>query len=136
MPRSTVNRKDAPDVYLLTSALLLVVGAIHLAPGIVALSPRRARDLYGTAATDPDLALLLRHRAVLLALVGAGLMYAAFTPAVRPAMILAGFLSMLSFLAFAARDRGNLGPRTRRVARIDLAATVLLLLAGGLVAAT
>lgn len=42
--------------------------------------PRVASAVYGITVKDPDLVLLLRHRAIVLVLVGIGLIIGAFTP--------------------------------------------------------
>ena len=57
---------------------LLLVAALNLVPGVVALRPKRTEDLYGIAMDGSALALAMRHRAVLLALVGLLLGIAAF----------------------------------------------------------
>lgn len=55
------------------ATLMLGVGLVHVAPGVVAFAPGRAASVYGTEVANPDLELLLRHRAVLLASTGAAL---------------------------------------------------------------
>lgn len=115
--------------------LLAVVGLIHLAPGLIAFTPRRAATAYGTPITDPDLELLLRHRAILLGTIGLGLLVAAFVPAARPATLTAGILSTASFLALTTTiGPSRLNPRTLRVARIDIAALTALIAAACLLA--
>ncbi|MFX4293277.1 phosphopantetheine adenylyltransferase [Streptomyces bohaiensis] len=119
----------------LITALLVVVGAVNLLPGYVALAPARMDTAYGVSTDGPDsadLTMLLRHRAVLLALVGVGLLVAAFLPALRPAAITAAAVSMGSFLLFAYTT-ADLGAATVRVARIDIAALALLAVAAALV---
>lgn len=109
--------------------LLAGLGLMHLVPGVVAITPRAARTAYGVEASDPDLTLLLRHRAVLLAAVGTGLIAGAFAAPVRPAAVTFGGISMASFVALA---RGNPGLRrqTRRVVRADIAGLAALAAAG------
>lgn len=117
------------------AALLVIAGLINIAPGIVALSPRRAEALYGTAVVDRDLTLLLRHRAILLATVGAGLLIAAFVPSTRPVTIGAGLVSMGSFLVLAvAAGPSGLSTKTRRIAYVDVGAIALTVVAVGLLA--
>ncbi|MEU3712071.1 hypothetical protein [Streptomyces catenulae] len=117
----------------LTAALLFLVGVINLVPGAVAVAPSRIGAAYGIDVhADPDLVLLLRHRAVLLALVGTGLLGAAFLPSLRVPAMVAGGVSMGTFLLFARTTRA-LNGATKRVARIDLAALALLLVAAGTV---
>ncbi len=117
--------------------LLVGVGILHIVPGVVAFSPRRARTAYGTAVTGRDLELLLRHRAVLLAMVGIGLLVGAAVPAARGGTIVAGIVSTASFLVLTAViGPRQLDARTRRVARVDVVALAALIGAAGLVWAT
>lgn len=107
---------------------LVIAGLIHLIPGVGVLSADRLAALYGTRLESPDLILLMRHRAVLFALVGALLLAAAFVPHLRPAAIAIGMVSMLGFLVLFALS-GDVGPEVRRVFWVDVGAAVLLGLA-------
>ena len=49
---------------------LLIAGAIHLLPLSGVTGAAALERLYGVAVDSPDLALLLRHRAVLFGLLG------------------------------------------------------------------
>ncbi|MBW0275225.1 hypothetical protein ATM97_08740 [Nocardia sp. MH4] len=112
------------------AVLLVVVGLVHVLPGVVAIAPGRAATAYGTDVPNRDLELLLRHRAVLLALVGIGLIVGAFVPSARPVTIAAGILSTGSFLVLTmAIGPRALDARTLRVARIDVGALAALVLA-------
>lgn len=111
------------------AVLLVVVGTVHVLPGVVAVAPARAATAYGADVPNRDLELLLRHRAVLLALVGIGLIVGAFVPSIRVAMIATGILSTGSFLVLVATiGAGELNARTLRVARIDVGALAALVL--------
>ncbi|MCS0638373.1 hypothetical protein NX801_22500 [Streptomyces sp. LP05-1] len=119
----------------LTTALLVIVGAVNLLPSFVALAPSRITTAYGITvdgADAADLTVLLRHRAVLLGLVGIGLLCAAFIPSLRVPAMVAGAVSMGTFLLFAYATPG-LNSATMRVARIDIAALALLAVAAVLV---
>ena len=110
------------------TVLLLLAGAVNLLPGWIAFAPGRIPTAYGVSVAgrdSADLTLLLRHRAVLLGLVGLALLCAAFTPSLRIPAVTAGAVSMTSFLAFA-HTAPALNNATKRVARIDLAALTLL----------
>jgi hypothetical protein len=105
--------------------LLLVLAVLNLVPGVVALVPARARALYDVVPEEPALALILRHRAVFLALVGWLLALAAFDDAWwRPALLTA-VVSKTSFLLLY-RLTGPHGPALRRVAFADVGALVVL----------
>lgn len=102
-------------------SILVAVGLVHVTPGAVALSVTRTRSAYGVAVDGPDLALLLRHRAVLLALVGVGLIAGAFIPDIRAATLCAAVTSMVTFVAIAVTS-GPLNRQNRKVMWIDVAA--------------
>jgi hypothetical protein len=83
------------------AGLLVVVGIIHLLPVSGVLGSERLSILYGIAFDEPNLEILMRHRAVLFGLLGAFLVYAAFKPAVQSLALVAGFVSVISFIAIA-----------------------------------
>lgn len=119
----------------LATALFLLVGAVNLLPGFVAFAPARITTAYGVSVRGrdrADLTVLLRHRAVLLGLVGLALLCAAFVPSLRIPAITAGAISMGSFLMLAY-SASSLNSATIRVARIDIVAIMLLAVAALLV---
>ena len=81
--------------------MLIVVGIIHLLPVVGVFSSERVERLYGVTVTNPNLEILLRHRAVLFGLLGVFLIYAAMQPALRSLALIAAAISVLSFLALA-----------------------------------
>src|SRR5262249_47319607 len=112
-------------VQFLVPAALLIVAVIHLTPSIGVLGATRLAGLYGVAAGEPNLELLLRHRAVVFGILGLLLLAAVFIVALRPAAILVGFGSVISFLVLARMIR-PLNARLARVAIVDVVALVLL----------
>jgi hypothetical protein len=112
-------------------SLLLLVAVLNLIPGVVAVLPSRAEALYGLSLDGAALSLTMRHRAVLLALVGVLLALAAFDEAWwRPALLVA-LASKLSFLMLFAVT-GPHGAPLRRVAFADVGALVVLAIVGWL----
>lgn len=85
----------------LASIGLLVAGIIHLLPALGMLGPERLQVLYGVAMDDPNLVILMRHRALLFTLLGAFLVAAAFRPPWRGVALAAGYASVLGFFGFA-----------------------------------
>ncbi len=65
------------------SAMLIVVGIIHLLPASGVLGAERLTSLYGVSLGEPGLVLLMRHRAILFALLGLFLVLAAFKPSLQ-----------------------------------------------------
>ena len=108
------------------SAMLIVVAIIHLLPVVGVLGGTRLTALYGLAFDEPNLVILMRHRAVLFAVLGVFLLVAAFRRSMQPAAFLAGFVSVGSFLALAWSVPHN--PQLGRVVRADLAALICLVI--------
>lgn len=105
--------------------MLLVVAAIHWLPLAGVLGGDRLSALYGITITDPGLELLLRHRAILFGLLAAFLTMAAFRPAWQPWALLAGWISVVSFLLLAA-PIPSLGGALQRVVSADWLALACL----------
>jgi hypothetical protein len=113
----------------LWTLLVLVAAAINLAPVLGAVAPERMTALYGVDLEDPNLQILMRHRAVLFGLVGGLLLVAAFHPPLRTLGYAVGFSSMLSFLLIAWRV-GGYSAEIRRVILIDVVGIAALAGAG------
>jgi hypothetical protein len=104
-----------------TALAFAVVGAIHLMPVAPVFAPETLSRLYGIAPGDSTLLLLMRHRALLLALVGILCLWATWSPGVRPAALTAAAINVVGFLGFYALY-GNPGGALRTVAIADLVA--------------
>jgi len=109
----------------LISATLIIVGIIHLLPFSGVLGAERLSLLYGTNFTDPNLIILMRHRAVLFGLLGLFLVFAAFKPTYQPLAFGAGFISVISFLLLAW-SVGSYNAQIHRVFVADLVALACL----------
>ena len=109
--------------------LVLVAAAISLAPLSGVVAPERMAAFYGVNLDDPNLQILMRHRAVLFGIVGGLLLVAAFHPPLRTVGYAAGFASMLSFLVIAWRV-GVYGADLERVIRLDIVGIAALAAAG------
>jgi hypothetical protein len=117
------------------STMLAVVGIVHLMPLVGVLGSKQLATLYGLAFDEPNLAILMRHRAVLFGLLGAFLLYAAFRPAYQPAALVAGFVSVASFL-WIAHATGGYNAQVGRVFAADVVALVCLVIAAAAYAYT
>lgn len=111
------------------SVLLSVVAIIHLLPMVGVLGAARLRRLYQVPADEPNLELLLRHRAVLFGLLGGLLLAAAFRPELTTVGLVAGFVSVVSFLGLARPVGAGLTGELRRVVRADQVALACLVAA-------
>jgi hypothetical protein len=112
---------------ILISLMLIITGIIHLLPLSGVLGVERLSALYGTAFSDPNLVILMRHRAVLFGLLGLFLIFAAFKPAWQPLAFGAGFISVLSFL-WLAWSVGGYNMQINRVVIADIGALVCLII--------
>ena len=91
------------SVRYVVTIMLVVVAVIHLLPLSGVLGSERLSTLYGISFDEPNLAILMRHRAVLFGLLGLFLLFAAFRPAFQLLAFTAGFVSVLSFLWLACQ---------------------------------
>lgn len=111
-----------------TALAFAVVGGIHLMPVAPVFVPETLSRLYGIAPTDTTLLVLMRHRAILLALVGILCLWAVWWPPVRPAALLAAAINIVGFLGFYALY-GNPAGALRIIAIADLVAVPPLVFA-------
>jgi hypothetical protein len=107
-------------------AATLVVGAmIHLLPLAGVLGAGRLQALYGIAVEEPNLEILLRHRAVLFGVLGVFLLTAAFKPTLQSSAFAAALCSVGAFLAIAALV-GSYNALLARVFWVDVVALIVL----------
>ena len=108
-------------------AMLLAVGIIHILPLSGVLSAARLFDLYGITFDDPNVEILMRHRAVLFGLLGIFLISSAFLPNLQLAALITGFVSVVSFL-YLAYSVGGYNDQVNRIVTADKAALICLLM--------
>ena len=101
-----------------TQFLFGALAAINLLPSLVAFAPAKISKLYGIEISDPTLITLLHHRAVMLGIVGGVLAAAIFIPSIRWVALVAGTVSMMSFIVIAAMNN-ELGGSLSRIAVVD-----------------
>ncbi|MBX7171711.1 MAG: hypothetical protein K1X72_12195 [Pyrinomonadaceae bacterium] len=113
------------------SGILLIVGIINILPVIVFFDASKTVKLYGVPIEGENLTILMRHRGVLLGLVGIALIAAAFK---SDYLILAVALALISKFAFIflTFTSANYSAEIKQVALIDVGAIVLLLIVLGL----
>ena len=112
----------------LIKILLLLAGLMNLLPVAGVLGTERLRALYGVSLEDPNLIVMMRHRALLFGLLGAFLMAAAFSQDLRLPAIAAGLVSMLGFVALA-RAAAGVNAQLRKVMWVDIVASAGLVIA-------
>jgi hypothetical protein len=114
-------------VRYVVSAMLLVAALIHLLPVSGVLGVDQLSKLYGISIADPNLEILMRHRAILFGLLGVLLAAAAFIPSLQLIAFIAGFVSVGSFLVVAWQV-GGYNAQIGRVVVADLVAVICLVI--------
>jgi hypothetical protein len=109
----------------LISVTLVIAGIIHVLPLSGVLGSARLAALYGITFDEPNLAILMRHRAVLFGLLGVFMIVAAFKAKYQPLAFAAGFISVVSFLWLAWSADGY-NAQVSRVVTADVVALVCL----------
>lgn len=107
---------------------ILIAGVIHLLPLSGVLGPARLEALYGMSFTEPNLRILMQHRAVLFGLLGAFLLLSLLRPAWQWPAVVMGLLSAAAFMVIAWQV-GEYNTLLRRVVIADGVAIAGLLLA-------
>ncbi len=104
---------------------LTLLALIHLPPVIGVVGGDTLQRLYGVAADDASLQLLLRHRAMLFAIVGGIAVLGAWLPRFRTLALLTVWVSLGSFLLLAWQSP-PISAELARVQRIDHYALIVL----------
>lgn len=115
----------------IVSGMLSIVGIINLLPLVVFFDATKTAKLYGFPIEGESLTILMRHRAVLLGIVGFALIAAAFKPEYRVLAITLALVSKFAFI-FLTFTASNYTPEVRQVALIDVGAIILLIAALGI----
>jgi hypothetical protein len=115
----------------IASIILIIVGIVNVLPLIVFFDPTKTVKLYGFPIDGESLIILMRHRGVLLSLVGIALIIAAFK---SEYIVLAVGLALVSKIAFnfLTFTSASYTPEIQNVALIDVGSIVLLIIAVGL----
>ena len=110
---------------------LIIVGLINFAPIGGLFSAEILRILYGINVDEPDLLILMRHRALLFGVIGGFIIYSAFRPELQRYAFAAGFITMLGFIIIAWQV-GSYNELLKKVLVIDIGALILLIVAATL----
>jgi hypothetical protein len=110
------------------TALLIVVGLINFVPIIGVISSQKLESAYSISVVGNDLAILMRHRALLFGILGGFILYSAFSPSYQlAAMIMAG-VSMVGFAALVL-GTGGYNEAIGKVLFIDVLGILFLIAA-------
>ena len=112
-------------------AMLVLVALIHLPPLLGLLGVPKMEAAYGVTIPGPDLAVLMRHRALMFGLLGGFMLLAVFVPSLQPWALGMALLSAGGFVLLAWTTPGH-NANLARIAWVDVAAVVFALV--GLVA--
>lgn len=112
----------------IVSAILLLVGVLNITPAIAFFAPERTVDLYGLSLVGEDISILTRHRAVLLGLLGAAMIFAAIRREVTVPVIVGALVGKAAFLYLVYSGSGY-SAEIGRVAAFDVGAVILLVIA-------
>jgi hypothetical protein len=112
----------------LIAPLFAIAAVINFLPVIGVVGAERLESLYGMAFSDPNLIVLMRHRALLFGVVAGLLAAAVFRPALRMAAGTVGLISMVGYLLLAWPPQVHSGA-LQRVFWVDVVGCVALTLA-------
>jgi len=107
-------------------SMLVLVALIHLLPVVGVLGVSKMEGAYGVSIEGPDLAVLMRHRALMFGVLGGFMLVAVFVPALQPWALLLALLSAGGFTVLAWSTPGH-NASLARVAMVDVAAVVFAL---------
>jgi len=125
----SVGRRHVEPMQKLWTVLVLVAAAINFAPVLGVVSPERMGLFYGVDLEDPNLQILMLHRAILFGIVGGLLFVTAFHLPLRALGYAVGFSSMVSFLLIAW-GVGGYNTEIQRVMAVDVVGIAALAGAG------
>lgn len=110
--------------------MLVAVALIHLLPVLGVLGAARMERAYGVSLPGPDLAVLMRHRALMFGLLGTFMLVAAFLPALQLPALLVALLSAGGFMLLAFTTPGR-NTAITRIAWVDMVAVACALVGLG-----
>ncbi len=115
----------------IVTGLVVLVGVLNLTPAIVFFAPEHSLSLYAIELGEPNLSIVMRHRAVLLGLLGLALIYGVLKKEILVPVIVAALIGKAAFLFLVYTSTGA-NAEIGRVALFDIGAIAMLLTALGL----
>ena len=110
---------------------LFISGMINFIPSILAFFPEKISQSYGIPVPDANYELLLRHRAIMLGIIGGAMIYSALSKKNYNLSIVIGLISMVSFLILYYSMNAPINPELTKVMQFDIVGIVILLIAVG-----
>jgi hypothetical protein len=115
-------------VQLVVKAMIIVAGVIHVLPSPGVLGATHLERLYGLSFVEPNLLIMMRHRALLFGLLGVFMIYAAFRSELAWLAIASGLVSAGGFILLAW-SIGDYNAAIGRIVIADCIAVVCLAVA-------
>jgi hypothetical protein len=115
-------------MHIVIKAMLIVAGVIHILPLPGLISATHLERLYGITFNEPNLLIMMRHRAILFGLLGAFMIYAAFRAELVSIAIAGGLISAAAFIALAW-SVGGYNAAISRIVTADYIAVACLAIA-------
>ena len=109
----------------IVSFAVFFVGIVNVIPAVLFFDSSYSRKLYGITLEGETLTILMRHRGVLLAIVGLVLISGAFFAEFRVFAIVIALISKFAFLFLTFRSKGY-PKQIKQVALIDLVSVLIL----------
>ena len=110
---------------------LVLVGLINFAPVMGLLGVTKLNQAYDVSLVSNDLVLLMRHRALLFGILGAFILYAAFTPKYQTAAMVMGFVSMAGYIVLMLTG-SDYNAALTKIMWVDVVGIILVLIAAAL----
>ena len=119
------------SISVVFAVMLSIAALIHLMPLFGITGGDALQRLYALRFDNPDSLLLMRHRALLFGLLGAGMLAAIRLRSLRTPMLVCGIASTTGFLALAF-DAGTINSALARVVIADVIALAAMIVAASI----
>jgi hypothetical protein len=117
-------------MHMVITTMLIVAGAIHVLPVAGLIGATHLERLYGIAINEPNLLIMMRHRALLFGLLGVFMIYAAFRADLFWIAVAGGLISAAAFI-WLAWAVGGYNAAISRIVIADFVAVGCLAVAAG-----
>ncbi len=112
----------------IVKAMLIIAGGIHILPLQGVIGATHLERLYGLTFNEPNILIMMRHRAILFGLLGGFMIYAAFRAELVSIAIASGLVSAAAFIGLAWSVGGS-NAAIERIVIADCVAVACLIVA-------